>query len=165
MATKTFQGKRILYKNLGKINYIDGLLAMKEIANLQFKAMKMNYQPPNTLLLCEHFPVYTTGIRDKKSEEDVKHLRKLGAEFHYTNRGGLITFHGPGQLMCYPVLNLKCFTMSVRCYNQMLEEVAIRTCNRFGVTARRTVDPGVWIDNSKIAAIGMLEAIGKFWNF
>lgn len=107
----------------------------------------------NFLLLCEHFPVYTTGVRDK-NVEDIERLESLGAEFHFTDRGGLITFHGPGQLMCYPILNLAQFKKSISWYNTQLEEVGILTCKKFGVVADRTYNPGVWVDNSKIAAIG-----------
>ena len=152
MANKI--GRRVvLYKNLGRINYRDGLAIMKQLKNSHIKSMESNEEAPNTLIICEHFPVYTTGIRDK-SVKDVSKLEKLGAEFQYTDRGGLITFHGPGQLMCYPILNLRHFTKNIRCYNQMLEEVGIRTCKKFGVAAKRTGDPGVWVDDSKIAAIG-----------
>ena len=143
----------ILYKNLGRINYKEGLATMKNLTKLHMKSTDSNLQAPNTLLICEHFPVYTTGIRDK-SVKDIDYLERLGAEFQYTNRGGLITFHGPGQLMCYPILNLKHFTKNVQCYNELLEEVGIRTCRKFGVVAKRTGDPGVWVDNSKIASIG-----------
>ena len=67
-------------------------------------------ESPNTLVLVEHFPVYTTGLRTKEySQEQEERLKSLGAEFVRTNRGGLITFHGPGQLVGYPVLNLREF--------------------------------------------------------
>ena len=151
MADKV--AKLVLYKNLGRISYRDGLAAMKQLTKLHWKSIESNSQAPNTLIICEHFPVYTTGIRDK-SVKDIDYLEKLGAEFQYTDRGGLITFHGPGQLMCYPILNLRQFTKNVRCYNEMLEEVGIRTCKKFGVVAKRTGNPGVWVDDSKIAAIG-----------
>lgn len=143
----------VLYKNLGRITYSEGLTAMKQYKELHVKSMESNTRPPNTLILCEHFPVYTTGIRDE-TVKDVEDFAKLGAEFHFTDRGGLVTFHGPGQLMCYPILNLRHFTQNIRCYNQMLEEVAIRTCMKFSVAAKRTSDPGVWVDDCKIAAIG-----------
>ena len=71
----------------------------------------------DTLLLCEHKPVYTIGIRtDNYPSEEEERLKKLGAEFYRTDRGGLITFHGPGQLMAYPILNLGHFKKSIRWY-------------------------------------------------
>jgi len=64
----------------------------------------------HTLLLLEHSPVFTVGIRDKEySEDEEKRLRKLGADFYRADRGGLITFHGPGQLVAYPVMDLSAF--------------------------------------------------------
>ena len=146
----------VLYKNLGRINYRDGLAAMKKFTKLHMESMENSSRTPapNTLIICEHFPVYTTGIRDKKVK-DIEYFEKLGAEFQYTDRGGLITFHGPGQLMCYPILNLRHVTKNVRCYNEMLEEVGIGTCKKFGIIAKRTADPGVWVEDCKIAAIGM----------
>jgi lipoyl(octanoyl) transferase len=143
----------VMYKNLGRISYRDGLAAMKQVTEQHWKSLESRSPAPNTLIICEHSPVYTTGIRDK-SVKNIEHLEKLGAEFQYTDRGGLITFHGPGQLMCYPILNLRDFTKNVRCYNEMLEEVGIRTCKKFGVVAKRTGNPGVWVDDCKIAAIG-----------
>jgi len=68
----------------------------------------------NLLLLLEHYPVYTTGIRSKEYTIDEEtRLKDLGADFVRTNRGGLITFHGPGQLVAYPILNLNNFIPQV----------------------------------------------------
>lgn len=128
---------------------------MRKLKREHLESLKDQRRPAakNTLLICEHFPVYTTGIRDKNAN-DIEHLKSLGAEFHYTDRGGLITFHGPGQLMCYPILNLTRFKKSIGWYNSRLEEVGILTCKKFGVQAKRTSNPGVWVDDSKVAAIG-----------
>lgn len=64
----------------------------------------------HALLLCQHPPVYTTGIRQKgRPPAELERLRLLGAQVHNVDRGGLITFHGPGQLLCYPVLHLAAF--------------------------------------------------------
>ena len=71
-----------------------------------------------------------------------------------TNRGGLITFHGPGQLVAYPILNLRNFTPSMRRYIATLENTIINTCSRFGVNAGTTEHTGVWVGDRKIAAIG-----------
>lgn len=66
--------------------------------------------PAHALLLCEHPPVYTTGIRHQPYPElMLERLRLLGADVHRSSRGGLITFHGPGQLVCYPILHLGSF--------------------------------------------------------
>uniref|UniRef100_A0A9J7XDQ5 lipoyl(octanoyl) transferase n=1 Tax=Cyprinus carpio carpio TaxID=630221 RepID=A0A9J7XDQ5_CYPCA len=71
------------------------------------------------------------------------------------SRGGLITFHGPGQLVCYPVLNLGCFRKSVRWYVCELERTVIKTCAQFGIEASTSPDTGVWAGDNKICAIGI----------
>lgn len=110
----------------------------------------------NYIILTEHKPVYTIGIRTKDySIDDEEYLKNLGAEFHRTNRGGLITFHGPGQLVAYPIINLKQFKPSVRWYVCHLEKTIIKLCNEFGLEAKTTADTGVWIGNEKICAIGI----------
>ena len=81
-------------------------------------------------------------------------LKKLGAEFYRTNRGGLITFHGPGQLVAYPILNLHHFQQGMKKYIATLEQTLINTCACFSIEARTTQDTGVWVGDSKIAAIG-----------
>ena len=109
----------------------------------------------NMLLLVEHDPVYTVGIRDRDySNKTEKELKAMGAEFYRTNRGGLITFHGPGQLVAYPVLNLKNFRLGIRDYVCQLQNTMIKTCKHFGVEAMSTDETGVWVQNRKIGAIG-----------
>lgn len=111
----------------------------------------------NYLVLQEFHPVYTIGIRTKDyTEETENKLKKLGAEFFRTNRGGLITFHGPGQLTAYPIINLKQFKPSMRWYVSTLEEIVIKTCQILGIAgAKTTQDTGIWIDDRKICAIGI----------
>lgn len=110
----------------------------------------------NVILLVEHNPVYTVGLRDKSySKEDEKELRSKGAEFVRTNRGGLITFHGPGQLVAYPILNLKHFNLGMRDYVCNLEKTMVDTCAHYGLSATITGDTGVWIQDRKIGAIGI----------
>ncbi|RUS82306.1 hypothetical protein EGW08_009938 [Elysia chlorotica] len=110
----------------------------------------------NMLLLVEHTPVYTVGTRDRAYTADYcQALKKTGAEFYRTNRGGLVTFHGPGQLVAYPILNLKQFKPSMKWYVNRLEETLIGTLRRFGITGRRTCETGVWVDERKIASIGL----------
>ncbi|XP_061578220.1 putative lipoyltransferase 2, mitochondrial [Cololabis saira] len=112
--------------------------------------------PANALLLCQHPPVYTTGIRNQPYPGPVlDRLRLLGADVHRSNRGGLITFHGPGQLVCYPVLDLGCFRKSVRWYVSQLEQTVISLCSRFGVEASTSPHTGVWVGDNKICAIGI----------
>lgn len=111
----------------------------------------------NILILTEHQPVYTIGIRTKDyTIDDEAYLRSLGAEFYQTNRGGLITFHGPGQLIAYPILHLKHFKPSIRWYVCHLEKTIIALCQQYGLQqAKTTPDTGVWVDDRKICAMGV----------
>jgi len=115
----------------------------------------------NTLILVEHKPVYTIGIRTKLyNDKDFElKLKSLGADFVRTNRGGLITFHGFGQLVAYPILYLGSFNSrkSIKWYVRQIELTVIDLCESFGMKTS-VIDglPGVWVDNErKIAAIGL----------
>lgn len=135
----------------GKLSYQKSLNLQKTISSLVF-----NGEKPNVLILTEHDPVYTVGIRTKSyGPEEEQRLKALGADFFRTNRGGLITFHGPGQLVVYPVLNLKNFQPSVRWYVCHIEKTVIELCRRYGLQAGATEDTGVWIGDNKICAIGI----------
>lgn len=112
----------------------------------------------NAVFVVEHEPVYTVGIRSKDYPSEIQDsLRRLGADFVRTNRGGLITFHGPGQLVAYPVLYLGSFfrDKSMRRYVCSLEKMIIDICARFQLEAKTTEHTGVWIGDNKIAAIGV----------
>ncbi|KAJ1735156.1 hypothetical protein LPJ61_000684, partial [Coemansia biformis] len=88
----------------------------------------------DVLVLLQHPPVYTNGRRNrgKLPSEDVARLRGLGSEYVETNRGGEITFHGPGQLVVYPTLYLKDHFLGAKCYVQGLENTIVETCARIG---------------------------------
>ena len=113
---------------------------------------------PDTLVLTEHEPVYTIGARLGAESnlvwpEDI--LREKGIEVVKTNRGGDITYHGPGQIVGYPILNLR-QERDLHVYLRNLEEVLIRTVAHFGLSAqRREGKTGIWIEDRKIAAIGV----------
>lgn len=135
-----------------------GLLPYKKSLSLQKSLSQhvLNGHYSNILIITEHPPVYTIGIRTKQySIQDEARLRKLGAEFHKTNRGGLITFHGPGQLVAYPIINLKNFQPSMKWYVCHIEKTVIDLCKRYEIEARTTSDTGVWVDDRKICAIGV----------
>lgn len=134
-----------------------GLVSYQEALRLQ--QVYVNRHKSGTshaLLLCQHPPVYTTGIRHKPYPAlllDRLHL--LGADVHRANRGGLITFHGPGQLVCYPILNLCSFKKSVRWYVCELEKTIISVCSRFNIEASTSPHTGVWVGDNKLCAIGI----------
>ncbi|XP_018591891.1 octanoyl-[acyl-carrier-protein]:protein N-octanoyltransferase LIPT2, mitochondrial isoform X2 [Scleropages formosus] len=135
-----------------------GLLPYAKALKVQQHYVRQHVESPsvlrNTVLLCEHQPVYTIGIRQTAyPAEEEERLKALGAEFFRTNRGGLITFHGPGQLVCYPILHLGYFRKSVRWYVSELERTVIGMCARFGIKATTSPDTGVWVGENKICAI------------
>uniref|UniRef100_A0A3Q2R0K8 Octanoyl-[acyl-carrier-protein]:protein N-octanoyltransferase LIPT2, mitochondrial n=1 Tax=Fundulus heteroclitus TaxID=8078 RepID=A0A3Q2R0K8_FUNHE len=134
-----------------------GLVSYKEGLRLQQAYVDRHRSgPAHALLLCQHSPVYTTGIRNKPYPAPLlDRLRLLGADVHRTNRGGLITFHGPGQLVCYPVLHLGGFRKGVRWYVGQLEKTVISLCSRLGVEAATSPHTGVWVGDNKICAIGI----------
>lgn len=115
------------------------------------------------LLVCEHDPVYTAGRRIKLAEEEAR-LRALGADFYYAKRGGEITFHGPGQLVGYPIVDLRRLGKGPRWYIEMVEESIIDTCREWGVETARTEHTGVWAGDRKIAAIGVQVSQGVAWH-
>lgn len=107
---------------------------------------------PECIWVCEHDAIYTTGIRGR----DNRTVEELPAPLLRTDRGGETTFHGPGQLMLYPLINLRHRRLGVRRYVEMLEESCLRTLAQLGVAAvRRCGLPGVWTEAGKIAALGV----------
>ncbi|XP_076968200.1 octanoyl-[acyl-carrier-protein]:protein N-octanoyltransferase LIPT2, mitochondrial [Tamandua tetradactyla] len=111
------------------------------------------------LLLCEPArPVYTVGLRGGLTPEESARLRALGAEVRSIGRGGLATFHGPGQLLCHPVLDLRRLGLRLRTHVAALEACAVRLCKLQGLPDARARPPpytGVWLEERKICAIGV----------
>jgi lipoyl(octanoyl) transferase len=107
-----------------------------------------------TILLLEHQPVYTIGrLRDQSSLRD---LSALPYPVFETNRGGQATYHGPGQLVGYPIFDLNLRGRDLHGHLRQIEEALIRACAVFGVTAgRRDGLTGVWVENRKLASIGV----------
>lgn len=113
---------------------------------------------PDTLLLLEHRAVYTLG-RSAAPENllwQAQRLEELGVQVVATNRGGDVTWHGPGQLVGYAIVHLGCAKLTVLEYIEALEEALIRTVASFGVQAGRDKrNRGIWVGNAKLAAIGI----------
>lgn len=110
-----------------------------------------------TILFVEHPPVYTLGKSGRAENLLVsrKALEALGAQFFHIDRGGDITFHGPGQLVCYPILDLERIGMGLRDYIDALEQAVIRTAPRFGVAAGRIAGAsGVWLGEGTAPTAG-----------
>lgn len=128
----------------------------KEVWNLQKKLQKERIKEEinDTIILTEHEPVYTLG-----KNANVNHLlpnRDRNIEVFNIERGGDITFHGPGQLVGYPILCLKNYKPSITWYMRTLEQVIIDTLKNFSISAtRRRNFTGVWVGDEKIAAMGV----------
>jgi lipoyl(octanoyl) transferase len=112
----------------------------------------------SALFLLEHTPVITLGRRARREHilRNEAELRALGIEWYETDRGGGVTYHGPGQLIAYPVLNLNQWRTSVGWYLRSLEEVIIRVLAVCGLQGERLAGyTGVWVSGAKVAAIGV----------
>ncbi len=116
---------------------------------------------PDTILILEHQPVYTIGRRTLVSDwgGDPTATHVNGIEIHHVNRGGSVTYHGPGQLVVYPILRLTDHVSGVRAYVEQLEEAVIQCLRQSGIAGhRQTKTPGVWatdLQDAKIASIGI----------
>jgi len=112
---------------------------------------------PPSIITAQFHPVYTSGRRETVSAAQQAYLRASGrAEYAAAARGGQTTFHGPGQLVAYPIVDLRRHGLSPRCYVHALEGAAMRTCARYGVATVRTENVGVWTTpERKIAAVGV----------
>ena len=148
--------KRVLeVRRLGVISYADGLELQKQLVEQR----KQN-EIPDQLLLLEHPPVITLGVKTRSDRSHViaseETLTAEGVEVFETGRGGDVTYHGPGQLVGYPIIDLKPDRCDVHQYVRDLEEVMIRTAGTFGVRAGR-IDglTGAWVGDQKLAAIGV----------
>lgn len=140
-------------RRLGLLSYEDGIARMEELA-----AARANSLIPDTVLLLEHEPVITLGRSTKPGHVLVspEELARRGVALHETDRGGDVTYHGPGQVVAYPIFDLNPDRRDVRRYVNGLEEAMIQTCRAYGVVAaRRPGCPGVWVGKNKIGAIGV----------
>jgi lipoyl(octanoyl) transferase len=126
---------------------MDVLQLQRKIRDLKIFSVESNLVLPQVLLLTEHDPVYTAGRRESSRISDVQVV--------HVERGGQTTFHCPGQLVCYPILNLGDLRKDLRWYVHSLEQIVIDSIAEFNVSgARHPAHPGVWVGKNKIAAIG-----------
>lgn len=140
--------------------YNPGMLEYSEAWDLQRKTFEMRKASliPDTLFLLEHPHTYTLGkVTDKNNLISSKsYLEENKISVFEIDRGGDITYHGPGQIVGYPILNLSEWKEDTHLYLRSLEEVIILTCKHYGLNATRIEGlTGVWIENRKIAAIGI----------
>jgi lipoyl(octanoyl) transferase len=139
--------------NLGLVDYHRGLLLQEKLLN-----SRKSGAISDVLLLLQHPSVFTTG-RSSAANNIIVHmdtLDKEGIQVVYTNRGGDITYHGPGQIVGYPILNLSENDLTVHQYVWSLEEIIIRTLADYGIDGQRVASKrGVWVGDEKICSIGL----------
>lgn len=151
------------YIYVPSIDYAAGLSLQQGLVDRRIEARRKLATNPNDdkaldiamtdiVLFVQHTPTYTFGRRQKKSDIPPG-LDKI-ASVHITNRGGQTTFHGPGQLTAYPILDLTLHKLSARCYVDKLEQTLIRTMGEYDISASRK-DTGIWASGKKIASIGI----------
>ena len=138
---------------LGTVEYLRARQLQDELVNLVHDGLS-----PDTLLLLEHPHVYTRGrlSRDEHLLTPDSDLAALGVPVHETDRGGQVTYHGPGQLIGYPIINLRRLGIGPLQYVRTLEQVIVDTVAEFDIPAH--TEPGltgVWTSGGKIAAIGV----------
>jgi lipoyl(octanoyl) transferase len=143
--------------DLGMIGYAEAYALQKRIV-----AARKADAIEDVLLFCNHPHVITQGRNGKREHLLVSEhiLRQKGVEFYETSRGGDITYHGPGQIVGYPILNLGAIRRDVVWYVRMLEEAMIRATAEFGITAKRVAGKsGIWVESGnteeKLGAIGV----------
>jgi lipoate-protein ligase B len=121
-------------------------------------ARKKNIIDTDIFILLEHPPVFTLGRRGGRENllATEEFLEKSGIPVVHVERGGNITFHGPGQLVVYPIINLRSTGLTVPAYVSGLEEIMIRTAADWGINAgRNPINRGVWNKNNKLGSVGI----------
>jgi len=142
-------------RRLGLVPYDEALTLQRSLVE-ERRAGRV----PDLLLLLQHPPVITLGVRSDGARANVvatpQRLAELAIQIHETGRGGDVTYHGPGQIVGYPILDLKPDRCDVHKYVRDLEDVMMRTCARYGIQAGRIQGlTGAWVGAEKIGAIGI----------
>jgi lipoyl(octanoyl) transferase len=163
--------RRVIFKDLGLIRYADAWNLQKkllaEVQEIRTANEDLSYCETapqyNYLLFCEHPHVYTLGKSGKQNNLLVNEefLRQKGAEFFKTDRGGDITYHGPGQIVGYPIFDLNAFGIGVKQYVHNIEEAIILTLKKYTINGDRLPGAtGVWLDVDKPGKTRKICAIG-----
>lgn len=150
---KAVNHKDLLVRHLGMVPYREALEFQ-----LRTHAAVVAGTVPHTLLLVEHPPVFTLGKRGGREffRAPESEVVERGAEIVQTDRGGLVTFHGPGQLVGYPILSLERLRLSLASYIELLLESLTRTLHDCGIDAAASMDtPGIFVQGRKIGAVGV----------
>lgn len=153
-----------IYNDLGRISYADALTQQTELFDSLLASKREGTTTTNQLLFCEHQPVLTLGKSGKEANLLIPEslLLERGVSLYHVNRGGDITYHGPGQITGYPLFDLEYWQLGLKEYIARLEEIIIQFLALYGLKGERLDGAtGVWLDTSrpgrarKIAAIGV----------
>lgn len=155
--------KSIVFEDWGLINYNDAWDKQETLFSQTIEQKKNKQETENRFIFCEHPHVYTLGKSGNEQNLLLNYiqLQAKDASFVQTNRGGDITYHGPGQIVGYPIFDLENFNLGLKQYVHTLEEVVIKTLTEFGIGCTRLEGAtGVWLDAGtskarKICAIGV----------
>ena len=147
----------------GIVPYAEAWERQEKLFNELIEAKKNGQPYVNRLIFVQHPHVYTLGKSGKATNMllNEKKLKKIGAQLFHIDRGGDITYHGPEQLVCYPIINLEDYQLGLKSYIHLLEEAVIEVCRDYGIEAGRVEGAtGVWIaigtpSERKICAIGV----------
>ncbi|WP_297675301.1 lipoyl(octanoyl) transferase LipB [uncultured Bacteroides sp.] len=145
------------------IPYAEAWTRQSEYFETLIRAKEAGQEYTNRIILCEHPHVYTLGRSGREGNMLLgeRQLQEMGVTLYHIDRGGDITYHGPGQLVCYPILNLEEFSLGLKEYVHLLEEAVISVCASYGISAGRLAKAtGVWLETEtvrarKICAIGV----------
>ncbi len=170
---KERQHRVVVFQDWGRVNYrkawdrqkaiLAQTVALKKANQERLKAEQAPVETPNYLVFCEHPPVYTLGKSGDLGNLllDESELAENGIEYYHIERGGDITFHGPGQIVGYPIFDLENFKTDLSWYLRMLEEAVIQLLQDYGLKGERSDgETGVWLDIDgdnprKICAMGL----------
>lgn len=157
--------EEVLLMDLGQMEYDACRRLQQSLFDelLAAKAEPTGAMPPQRLILVEHPPVYTLGKSGKEANllVNTDYLESLGATFHQTDRGGDITFHGPGQIVGYPILDLEREGIGLRAYIEAVEQTVIDTLADYGIAAGRSEGAaGVWLAPHRGRPLRKICAIG-----
>lgn len=155
---------KIIYRDLGKIGYQEAWDRQEKLfGEIMARKTRGEATKPHYLLFCEHPPVFTLGKSGSQENLLINEgaLRKKGIGFYRINRGGDITYHGPGQIVGYPILDLANFSLGIKSYIDLLESSVIDLLGSYRITAGRLKGAtGVWLDGNDPAHARKICAIG-----
>ncbi len=153
----------LIEEDWGLVPYADAWKRQTVLFEALVEAKKQGKSTDGRIITCQHPHVYTIGRSGKEQNMlmNEQQLQRIGATYYHIDRGGDVTYHGPGQLVCYPILDLENYGLGLKGYVHLLEEAVISVCASYGIPAGRVEKAtGVWLDGDgpkarKICAIGV----------